>query len=127
MRLVFDLETDGYLEHLTKVHCIAIRNADDTSQSWVYSPQWIEQGLKQLMEADEVIGHNIVTFDIPAAQKVYPWFDLTDVKVTDTLVLSRLMRPDLKQDDYQSHDGEFEEAFRELAKGVGSASGHPQG
>ena len=102
MRLVFDLETDGYLEHLTKVHCIAIRNADDTSQSWVYSPQWIEQGLKQLMEADEVIGHNIITFDIPAAQKVYPWFDLTGVKVTDTLVLSRLMRPDLKQDDYQS-------------------------
>ena len=102
MRLVFDLETDGYLEHLTKIHCIAIRNADDTSQSWVYSPQWIEQGLKQLMEADEVIGHNIITFDIPAAQKVYPWFDLTGVKVTDTLVLSRLMRPDLKQDDYQS-------------------------
>ena len=29
MRLVFDLETDGYLEHLTKVHCIAIRNADN--------------------------------------------------------------------------------------------------
>ena len=26
-----------------------------------------EQGLKQLMEADEVIGHNI-TFEIPAAQ-----------------------------------------------------------
>ena len=43
MRLVFDLETDGYLEHLTKVHCIAIRNADDTSQSWVYGPNRIER------------------------------------------------------------------------------------
>ena len=73
MRLVFDLETDGYLEHLTKVHCIAIRNADDTSQSWVYSPQWIEQGLKQLMEADEVIGHNIITFDMRLCIRKVIW------------------------------------------------------
>ena len=100
MRLVFDLETDGHLNELTKIHCIATRNADDPSQSWVFGPQWIEQGIKQLEQASEIIGHNIVCFDIPAIRKTHPHFDIDGVKVTDTLVLSRLMRSDLKNDDY---------------------------
>lgn len=102
MRLVFDLETDGYLNELTKIHCIAIRNADDPTQSWVYNPMWIERGIKQLESATEIIGHNILCFDIPAIKKIYPDFNIDNVKVTDTLVLSRLIRSDLKNDDYNS-------------------------
>jgi len=100
MRLVFDLETDGHLNELTKIHCIATRNADDPNQSWVYGPNDIAQGIVQLTQASEIIGHNIVCFDIPAIHKTHPSFDIEGVKVTDTLVLSRLMRPDLKNDDY---------------------------
>jgi DNA polymerase I-like protein with 3'-5' exonuclease and polymerase domains len=51
-----------------------------------------------LMEADELIGHNIIKFDIPALQKVYPWFKPKGV-VIDTLVLARLIWPELKETD----------------------------
>jgi DNA polymerase I-like protein with 3'-5' exonuclease and polymerase domains len=51
-----------------------------------------------LMKADELIGHNIIKFDIPALQKVYPWFKPVGV-VIDTLVLSRMIWPELKETD----------------------------
>ena len=65
MRLVFDIETNGFLNELSKIHCIAAVNADDASQSWVYGPNEIDAGVAQLAAADELIGHNIINFDIP--------------------------------------------------------------
>ena len=50
--------------------------------------------------ADEIIGHNIISFDIPAIKKVYPDFN-TKAKVTDTLVLSYLLHGDLKNEDWE--------------------------
>ncbi|WP_287248892.1 DNA polymerase [Mesorhizobium sp.] len=50
------------------------------------------------MGADELIGHNIIKFDLPAIQKVYPWFKPKGV-VIDTLVLARLIWPELKESD----------------------------
>ncbi|WP_206631182.1 DNA polymerase [Mesorhizobium sp. M7A.F.Ca.MR.362.00.0.0] len=58
----------------------------------------IGAGLERLMQADELIGHNIIKFDLPAIQKVYPWFKPKGV-VIDTLVLSRLIWPELKETD----------------------------
>ena len=98
MRLIWDIETNGFLEHTTKIHCIAIKDAD-TLESWSYGPSEIEQGIAKLQAASELIGHNIISFDIPALMKLSP-FKLGDIKVTDTLVLSRLMRSDLKNDDF---------------------------
>ena len=51
-----------------------------------------------LHEADEIIGHNVVRFDVQAIKKVFPWF--APKKVTDTLVLVRIIAPDIKQSDY---------------------------
>lgn len=101
MRYVWDLESNGFLEDLTKIHCIAMMNADDPNQTWVFGPDEIKQGMQMLAEADEIIGHNIVCFDIPALMKVYPRFRLDGVKVTDTLVLSRLIKADLITEDSQ--------------------------
>lgn len=100
MRLIADIETDGFLEHLTKIHCIAVMNADDSSQRWVYSPDNIDQGVQHLSTASELIMHNGIAFDIPAIQKIYPQFSVDKMTVTDTLVLSRLIRPDLKNEDF---------------------------
>lgn len=102
MRLVFDIETNGFLDELSKIHCIAVLNADDASQSWVYGPGQIDAGVAQLSAADELIGHNIINFDIPAIQKVYPEFSVSEKLVTDTLVLSRLIHSDLKNEDYNA-------------------------
>ena len=35
LRLVFDVETDGLLPQLTKLHCIELMNAD-TGEQWGY-------------------------------------------------------------------------------------------
>lgn len=100
MKLIWDIETDGFLDDLTKVHCIAVMDAHNPDDCEVFGPNHIEEGVRKLMAADEIIGHHIINFDIPALKKVYPWFNTDDVRVTDTLVLSRLIHSDLKNDDY---------------------------
>ena len=40
--------------------------------------------------------------DLPQIQLVYPDFSYDEVKVTDTLVLSRLIRANLKADDFDA-------------------------
>jgi DNA polymerase-1 len=58
----------------------------------------IAEGLARLSAADEIIGHNVIKFDIPALKKVYPGF-APRARVLDTLVLTRLLYPELKKDD----------------------------
>ena len=45
-----------------------------------------------LKAADKLIGHNIIGYDLPAIKKV-TGFDLSNKKIVDTLVLSRLFKP----------------------------------
>ena len=67
-RLVFDIESDGFLDKLTKIHCIAASNADDPSQTWSYGPGEIDMGIELLSGATELIAHNGQAFDILAIQ-----------------------------------------------------------
>ena len=108
MKLGFDLESNGFLDQLTKIHCIAIMDFD-TGQRWAYGPDKIDQAVQHLSQASELIAHNGICFDIPAIQKLYPFFSTDGIIVTDTLVLSRLMRGNLKQDDFEQ--GRAIEAF----------------
>jgi len=100
MRLVWDVETNGFLDQLTKIHCLAVLDVDKDKEPRIFHGDTLETGIKMLMKADELIGHNIINFDIPAIKKVYSWFSTDDVLVTDTLVLSRLIRSDLRNEDY---------------------------
>ncbi|PXA91214.1 DNA polymerase [Caulobacter sp. D4A] len=50
----------------------------------------IEEGLVLLMEADCIGGHNVIGYDIPAIQKLYPWFEPKG-KVRDSLVEARVI------------------------------------
>ena len=49
-------------------------NADNSSQTWVFGPEEIDDGVALLQSADELIFHNGITFDVPAIQKLYPEF-----------------------------------------------------
>ena len=98
MPLIFDCETDGLLRVTTKVHSLVIY---DTEKDKLYSctdndTQFypIKYGLKLLMEAKEIVGHNIVKFDLPALQKVYPEFNYKG-KIFDTLIAAKLAYPDI--------------------------------
>jgi DNA polymerase I-like protein with 3'-5' exonuclease and polymerase domains len=97
-RLLFDIETDGLLYVASKIHCIGITDIDEETVS-SYGPAAVADAIKRLQEADEVIGHNIKSFDIPALKKLGGFQPKAGQKVTDTLIVSRLMYPALKADD----------------------------
>ena len=100
-RWVWDLESDGLLDKITKIHCIVLRHVE-TDEVQTYGPDDIKAALFTLMNAEEVIGHNIIDYDIPALQKVYPGFKILG-KVTDTLILSRLVEANLAEKDTIRH------------------------
>ena len=89
MNLVFDIETDGLDPH--KIFCISAIDVD-TQEQKNFDVSNVCNGLAYLMQADKLIGHNIIGFDIPAIKKLYR-VDLSDKKIVDTLVLSRLFNP----------------------------------
>lgn len=95
--LIFDLETDGLLYDLTCIHCLVIYDCE-ADQTLVYndegSKEPIVRGISRLEEADCIVGHNIIGYDIPAIQKLYNWFKPPEVAI-DTLLLSRLYHADL--------------------------------
>lgn len=99
-RLVFDLESNGLLPELTTIHCLTTHDLD-TGVTIVYNSQRkdIKYGIQELEEASEIIGHNIIDFDIRAIQKLYPRFKPKGT-VTDTLVCSQLIWTDLKDRDF---------------------------
>lgn len=98
--LVFDLEADGLLDTLTKIHCLHIGDSA-TGIITRYDKQDVASGLKALEEADAICGHNIIGYDIPALQKVFKKFKPAG-KVYDTLLWARLAYPDLSTVDIGS-------------------------
>lgn len=108
--LVFDIETDGFLKEMTKIHCVVIHDLD-TGHTERYNDQSslcpdIETGVKRLMNAGCIIGHNIQKFDIPAIKKIYPWFNPQGT-VMDTLVMSKLIYINMKEIDYGKREKKY--------------------
>ena len=89
MDLVFDIETDDL--KATLVHCIVAQDMD-TGEIYKYPPSKLSEGYELLANADTLIGHNIIGFDIPIVEK-FGGVDLSHIPVIDTLVLSRLFNP----------------------------------
>ena len=104
MRLVFDLETNGLpRQGLSCIHCLVAKDID-TGQVFRYNDAGTQEsvttGINMLAEADVLIGHNIVGFDIPVIQSIYPFFQ-PEARLYDTLILSRMFKPDILNIDYQ--------------------------
>jgi DNA polymerase I len=105
MRFTFDLETNGLYQTVNRLHCMTIRVGADIHQ---FRPSEVLIGVRMLQQAlndgHEIAGHNIIGYDIPVLEKLYP----QDFKVqrhqrpqvVDTLVLSRLLYPTLKDWDF---------------------------
>ena len=92
--LIFDLESDGLLNDVTRIHCLVIYDTE-TDQTLVYNDEGnqeaIVRGVQLLQEAEVICGHNVIGYDIPVLQKIYPWFE-SSALVVDTLLLSRLFK-----------------------------------
>lgn len=100
--LIFDIETNGLLPDMDTVHSLVIRDADDGTIHSCHHGGYktIEDGLALLNKADVLVGHNIIQFDIPALQHVYPDFAPKAV-LRDTLLLTRLLWPEIKGSDFK--------------------------
>ena len=102
-RYIVDAETNGLLHELDVVHCIVLKNIDTGDVlSCADQPGYpsIERALDYLSEATEIIGHNVINFDLRALNKVYPSLALDpNCDIYDTLNMSRLLWPELEPVD----------------------------
>lgn len=131
MRYIFDIETDGLLDELTCIHALVLLNID-TGEMFSCPPDkyafvmTIEEGLRELMNAELIVGHNIIKFDIPAIQKLYPWFQPKGV-VRDTIVCTRLIYTNLKERDFAYRNKHPEFPTKLIGKHALEAWGHRLG
>ena len=95
---IFDIETNGFLNVCDKVHCIVLKNIDTGE---ILTPS-NENAIKLLEDAELIIGHNIIKFDIPVLEKLYS--ATFRGKIFDTLVGTRLVYSDIKDNDFSRKD-----------------------
>mgnify|MGYP000981266426 CR=1 FL=1 len=112
--LVFDLESDGLYDEVTKVFCIVIYDIN-RKQTFTYGPDRIDAALKHLATADALIGHNIINYDLAVLQKLHS-FDCK-AHIIDTLICTRLIWP--KEKLYECDENQYEAVPKGLR---GSAS-----
>lgn len=101
--LFFDIETNKIkdwttLSDLHTIHCLSIYDPMIPKMA-TYAGESIPHGLKVLAEADRIVGHNVIGFDIPALKKFFG-FSPPLVKVIDVLVMSRCIFSDLRNEDF---------------------------
>jgi len=93
--VTFDVETNALNpREVTTIHCCAIHSKTQT-QLLEDPKEW----LNILENADVLVGHNIIQYDIPAIQQVYPDFKPKG-KVIDTLILCRMLYPNILDIDF---------------------------
>jgi DNA polymerase-1 len=103
-----DIETNAIddwlgLSDLEKVHCLCVmQNGGEGCLAYNSQRGDIERGLELIKDADIIVGHNIQKFDLPALKKLYG-FNPTGC-VRDTLLMSRLVYPDQRNDDFKLSD-----------------------
>ncbi len=86
-RIILDIEANGL--NPDKIFCIVTADVD-SGQLKSYTPDMINQF--NLDGVQEIIGHNILGYDIPVLERLLD-LDFSNIKLTDTLVLSRLFNP----------------------------------
>jgi len=106
-KLVFDVESNGFVNDATNVWCIStydiikktsitFSDNDDDSPS-------LAEGLKYLSDADELIGHNIIMYDMPLLSKIFNF--KTEARLIDTFLMSQLLNFNRRLGRYKGRHG----------------------
>jgi DNA polymerase-1 len=98
LRLLFDTESNGFVANATKLHCIGITNVD-TGEYKGYRKNELAQALAQLVDADVLIGQNIIRHDLPLLKKLHDIKLRPQAVIKDTMIISRTMFPNIKATD----------------------------
>ena len=100
--LIVDIETDGLLPDVTKVHCVGM-TVDGASAGQVFANEepydCIENALELMSEAKSLTGHNLIGYDLPVLKKLLGWVPNKSTEIIDTLVMSRLCHTSLREVD----------------------------
>ena len=88
MTTVFDIETDGLLDVLTKIHVMSWSN----DMGEVKHTHDYDEMRYVLLNTETLVGHNIIRFDIPAIEKVLGI--KVKARLIDTLALSWYLHHD---------------------------------
>jgi DNA polymerase I-like protein with 3'-5' exonuclease and polymerase domains len=127
--LVFDTESDGFLDDATKLHVINLIDRETGAREAYHDhPEVSTTNLKgslkdgairlgeALLSGRQIAGHNIIRHDIPLIDKFFPgfWAAVPRELIVDTLVASRLIWTDLEDIDNRAlKKGKRPTVFRE--------------
>jgi len=99
--VVFDIETDGLLEEATKIHVLSWMGKDGV----VHHTHDQFQMAVLLTQADTLVGHNIIRFDIPVVEKLLGI--KVKAKLVDTLALSWYLNHDRPRHGLEGYGEEY--------------------
>jgi hypothetical protein len=122
--LFFDLETNGLDPDV--IHCLVTMDGDGVVRRYNHAEEGnLREGLDTLAEADYLVGHNIIAYDLQVIHSLYPdW--RTQACVRDTLVCSRLAWAHLRDLDFKRKDFPRELIGRHSLKSWGARLGYPK-
>lgn len=103
--ILFDIEADGLLDTITKVHCIVAKNLVTGVTARFYNPHndIVKQRNDYIMahvrpsflNATHFIGHNIIGYDDEVLSRFFKLGDkIKETTIIDTLVWSQTLNPD---------------------------------
>ena len=92
-----DIQQWATLEGVDELHCMSILNAE-TKELFEFNSMKdnIREGLEMLKQAEYVVFHNGIGFDVPALYKLY---GIRIPKVIDTKLMAQVICPDIKDSD----------------------------
>jgi DNA polymerase I-like protein with 3'-5' exonuclease and polymerase domains len=99
---IVDLETNGLLEEVTKIHCLVINDMDN-NKIHTFVGDKVEEGIREIAKlsttGNKLVMHNGIKYDIPVIQKLYPDVHINPEAIIDTLVLARLIYANIGDHD----------------------------
>lgn len=115
VEIILDIETDGFLEEYTKVHCVSVvcRSSDGKWGLEVDSFRGIEGAVAYIEEMCRLyeivlVGHNIELFDLPVLLDA--GLD-ADYEVYDTAIAARMAYPDKSTLNDTAMSAEFKKKY----------------
>jgi len=117
--VIFDIETNGLLLDVTKFW-VGVTYCKETKEKRVFRNA--TKLVEYLNEADTIVGHNIIGYDIPTLNKLSAICIRDDINVVDTLILAKLVYYDKDKDWSHSLDaygkrlGEYKGSYNDWSK-----------
>ena len=100
---IFDIEADGLLDTITKIHCLSYISTDRTEKGTLYNVEDIQSFF--LIKGAYFIGHHIIGYDFKALKLIYGISKPRNL--VDTLGLVWYLQPDRTSYGLESYGEEY--------------------